>query len=194
MPRFTMRALRTLGALAFTAALAACSDSGPVTPLNVPSSPSNDLTGSTLLPMVQWTTPLAADSVVSQHIGPAGGTLSTAGVTLVIPPLALLHDTLITMKVPAGRYVMTELQPHGLTFAVQPLLLFPTTGTNAGVIGFSNLVGVYTTSQPVNGLISVDEAYSMRLIGSQLGFYIWHFSDYAPADNSNQKGLILMGG
>ena len=192
MLRFTPRSLRAALLLVLGTALAACSDQSPIEPVHATaqSQVRSDLTTSTLLPLVQWNTPRATAATSSHNVGILGATIVTGGVTLVIPPLALTKTTTITMTVPAGKYVMVELQPHGLTFGVQPLLLFPILGTDAGLLGLTNLIGVYTTSTPQDGLISVDESYSMSLIGTLLGFHIKHFSDYAPA----RKGLILMGG
>jgi hypothetical protein len=192
MFKHTPRSLRSALLVVMGMAMAACSEN-PTAPVTAPAQTQirADAT-TTLLPMVQWNTARANAASSTQYVGILGGTVSAGGVTLIVPPLALSQRTAITLTVPAGQYVMAELQPHGLTFRVDPLLLFPVLGTNAGVLGVTNLIGVYSKSDPVGGLIPVDETYSMDLLGTVLGFHIHHFSDYAPADN--RKGLILMGG
>ena len=190
----THRRLRStlLAVVAF--GIAACADQGPVAPAHSPTAADvrRDDSSAPLLPMVEWNTARTTASSRTQYIGLLGGIVSSGGVTLIVPPLAVTQRTAITLTVPAGKYVMAELEPHGLTFKLPPTLLFPLTGTSAGLIGLTNLIGVYTTSDPVDGWIQANELYPMNLLGISIGFQIHHFSSYAPADN--RKGYILMGG
>lgn len=46
-------------------------------------------------------------------IGIAGGVLSTGGVTITIPPDALLSDVVVNLTVPASKYVETDISIEG---------------------------------------------------------------------------------
>ena len=55
-------------------------------------------------------------------IGPDGGKLHAGDHELVIPKGALLVPTVISVEAPTTSLVEVELQPHGLVFAVEPVL------------------------------------------------------------------------
>ena len=180
--------LRVLGAFALvlTGVQAGC-DTPPTGP--EAATPRASVSGAPLLPMVEWNAPRATAASVTRKVGPLGGVVSAGGVSLTVPPLALARSTSITLTVPAGEYVMVDLQPHGLQFRLPSLLVFPLLGTDAGPL--SGLVGVYSASVPQNGLIEATELFDVSLVGSGVGFQINHFSTYAPAQRG---GLILIGG
>src|SRR5216110_794006 len=104
-----LRSLTTFAvAVAATFATYACSGDSPSSPTPVapsvaPSAPSQTLLGGllggttttkTITPLLR-TTPLAADITVSETIGALGGVIAIpgAGLTLVVPPLAVAKAT-----------------------------------------------------------------------------------------------------
>lgn len=191
------RAVRCAAMILAVFSAGACSDADPVAPPAAEPAPAEipaeallfSAGEEPLLEMISWNTPRASASSASRRIGILGGTVSAGGVTVVIPPLALRRTTQITVTVPEGRWVMADLQPHGLNFRVPPVLLFPLLGTDAG-LSLNGLVGVYTDEEPVDGLIKVSEQYPVRILGLSLGFLINHFSRFAPA----RGGYVLVGG
>jgi len=192
MLKIRLRAVCVL-VLAMAVGVAGCGDTAVTAPAAPESQEAPRLQASQQavqpLPMVSWNQPRATSAQVTKKIGLLGGTISAGGVTLVVPPLAVRRTTSITLTVPAGQYVMADLEPHGLQFGLPPLLLFPLLGTDAGLL--NGLVGVYTEGEPVNGMITPTELYPVGVVGSLLGFQIDHFSKYAPA---KRGGLILVGG
>jgi hypothetical protein len=70
-------------------------------------------------------------------IGPEGGSLSLGAFEIVVPPGAVTHHTLFLIRRPMDRFtrqfVVAELRPHHVDFAVPVLVRFPlgqTTGEN----------------------------------------------------------------
>src|SRR5262249_43073477 len=105
---FAVAALATLTA-------SACSNESPSAPPNAaaPAAASQSLLGlggttstKTVIPLLR-TTPLPADVTVSQTIGALGGTISipSAGLTLVVPPLAVGKATNFVITARKGSYV-----------------------------------------------------------------------------------------
>lgn len=56
--------------------------------------------------------PLSGSAV----IGPSGGVLTVGPHRLIVPPGALVRDTLISATVPAGNMIEIDFAPHGLRF------------------------------------------------------------------------------
>ncbi|HEY9229758.1 MAG TPA: hypothetical protein VIP11_24115, partial [Gemmatimonadaceae bacterium] len=69
------------------------------------------------------TTPLASAEQASVTVGLLGGSLAlpNAGLSIVVPPLAVLTPTTITVTAIPGSDVAYQLEPHGLTF-ITPLI------------------------------------------------------------------------
>lgn len=152
-------------------------------------------TTTVLLPVVQRTTPLAQDMVVSQTIGPAGGTIDIpgAGLHMVFPAGALAQTTTITATAYAGPYVSYGFAPHGITFGVPVIVQQSLTGTNATFGLSSPLVGGYLVNGPgdieEDGEAKVAETIpavpgvtsSGGLLDPYAQFPIQHFSGYILA-------------
>jgi hypothetical protein len=136
----------------------------------------------TITPL-QRATPLAANQQVSTTIGILGGTLEipSAGLTISVPPLAVLSPTTITATALAGSSVAYEFAPHGLQFLAPVVATQSLQGTEAGVGGplFGRLlyVGYFANG----GLIStVTELLNapVNLLGLTSTTTLWHFSGY----------------
>ena len=134
-----MRALR-LGLVLGMVALGACAD--------VPTAPQDDVPSASLLGLpllgsggveahvVQRTTPLATDEVVTKVIGYAGGTirLPRAGLTLTVPAGAVLQNTTFTVTAPAGDLVGYHFEPHGTVFRKSLKASQKLAGTEIGLL------------------------------------------------------------
>ena len=152
-----------------------------------------DVTYSDTSLVLKRTTPLASDISVSATIGQNGGslTIQAAGAKIDIPPGALSQPTVITMTARAGSDVAYEFQPHGLTFA-QPVKIQQTikgTWAEAYPMLLKGMHGSYYGQvsldsawiDPGKYLAKVDENQLgyFESNGSQIKFYINHFSGYA---------------
>jgi hypothetical protein len=185
----------TTFAIAATAMLAAsaCGDS-PVEPkANVapPAAPSQALLGGLLagqtkptkiIPMLR-TTPLVSDIVVSKTIGVLGGTIALpgAGLTIVVPPLAVGKSTNFKITARKGSYVAYDMEPHGTKFLLPLVATQSLAQTNAkGLLNLQLSLGYYTDATRIT---TVSE-----LLGVQLDLLklvaistIRHFSGYIYA-------------
>jgi hypothetical protein len=172
------------------ALLVSCSTSdGPVAPAPSPatSSPDHLLTGllaspTTVTPLKR-TTPLATSISASAYIGPLGGAISLpqAGLTVVVPALALSSRQLITVTALAGSDVAYEFAPHGLRFLV-PLVAtqgLGSTQVGAGLLDPKLLFVGYFTDASKDNVVS--ELLSVGVSAGVAVFPIWHFSGYIVA-------------
>lgn len=129
--------------------------------------------------------PLASDEVASRRIGILGGTLRLpdAGLTVVVPPLALWRRTRITVRAPAGDLVGYEFSPHGQRFRLPVVFLQDLTRTEAdgGLLGL-NLKGVYFEG-PLEPVVNALEVIRLDVLNLLAVFSIDHFSGYAIATN-----------
>jgi ZU5 domain len=177
-------------------ALASCSTSESVAPPPVAASPAaaHSLTGSltgvltspvTIQPL-QRTVPLATDASASAYIGVLGGTISipSAGITVIVPALALPKPTRITVTALAGSNVAYEFAPHGIKFPVPLVVVQSLTNTQAqtgGLVDPLSLRAGYfpdsTNVTSVTELLGVD----VNLLGQTAAFSVWHFSGYILA-------------
>ena len=135
--------------------------------------------------------PLAADISVSMVVGPSGGEIkiNEAGGKIVFPAGALGAPTLITMTALAGPNVAYDFQPHGITFA-QPVKIQQTVaGTWAAAypVLINGLHGAYYDSSLDSAWIDPGKYFALaketeigypESNGSQIKFYIGHFSGY----------------
>ncbi len=123
---------------------------------------------------------LPSDITVSKTIGLLGGTLTipSAGVTVVVPPLALTSNTKISITARAGSNVAYDFAPHGIHFALPHVMTQELTGTQGGSTLLSALqLGYYPDGNHptlVNELLSVNVDL-LHLVGVST---IWHFSGY----------------
>jgi len=136
----------------------------------------------TVVPLLR-TAPLATSQTVSAQIGTLGGRLSLpgAGLTVVIPPLALVTPVTITITAPAGSDVAYEFSPHGLSF-VAPIVatqdLSVTQARAGGLIDpLSLFVGYYPDSSSIT---TVTELLNLQVnLSAQTSTALLrHFSGY----------------
>ena len=134
---------------------------------------------------------LPADVSQSVTIGPSGGEIkiNETGGKIEIPAGALSAPTLITMKASAGFNVAYDFEPHGLVFAKPVKIQQSLAGTWAQV--YPQLVrGMHGSYTPVAldsawvdpghyfAKITENEIGYPEIGGSQMKFYIGHFSGY----------------
>jgi hypothetical protein len=136
----------------------------------------------TIVPL-QRVAPLAVSQQTSATIGIFGGTLAlpSAGILLVVPPLAVLSPTTMTMTALAGSDVAYEFAPHGLHFLAPVLAMQTLQGTEAGVGGPRHGQPLYVGYFATGGLISsVTELLNapVNLLGLTSTAALWHFSGY----------------
>jgi hypothetical protein len=187
--------LRLLSTLTFAVAAAltisACATDNSTAPSAITSPPaaSNSLLGGLLgapaptktrTPVLRIN-PLATSQTTSAKIGILGGILSLpgAGLTVVVPPLALLTPTTITVNALAGSNVAYEFSPHGLKFAL-PLVVtqnLKVTRATPELLGLGLSLGYFPDASHVT---SVTELLSVNvdLLGLTAVSTVWHFSGY----------------
>lgn len=191
-----IRSLRRFAVLLGILAVgAACSDQ--LAPLDSPLTPTVELGGPYLslspaestVQVLERSTPLAEDIVVSRVIGSTGGTISIpqAGLSLHVPAGALGQPTEITVQAHAGALVAYSFEPHGTQFAEVVSARQSLAGTSAAdrnvqVAGR----GYFADAQNVqwNGnLASVTELSLVRedVGAGSIEFYLNHFSGYLIA-------------
>jgi hypothetical protein len=171
-----------------TLAVSACSNESPSGPAPVapPAAASQSLLGGllgststkTIIPVLR-TTPLASDITVSQTIGPLGGTIAipAAGLTLVVPPLAVSRSTNFAITARKGSYVAYDMEPHGTKFLLPLVATQSLVNTNATGLNVSVSLGYYPDG---NHVTSVSELLSVQvdLLRLTAVASIPHFSGY----------------
>ena len=198
-----VRSLATLVvAVAVSITLAACSATDSTAPTTPSASPSRQLTAPTdtanknllglLLGAPTTVTPLLrtyninAPITVSKKIGILGGALAIpqAGVTIIVPPLAIPSAKTISVTALPGNKVAYEFAPHGLKF-VLPLImtqdLRSTEARNGGLLDALSLqVGYFPDASRVT---SVTELLNVQvdLLNQTAITTLWHFSGYIYA-------------
>jgi hypothetical protein len=175
-------------AVAATLAVSACSNESPSGPAPVaaPAAASQSLLGGllgststkTIIPVLR-TTPLVSDITVSQTIGPLGGTIAIpgAGLTLVVPPLAVSRSTNFAITARKGSYVAYDMEPHGTKFLLPLVATQSLVNTNAAGLNVSVSLGYYPDG---NHVTSVSELLSVQvdLLRLTAVASIPHFSGY----------------
>lgn len=182
--------IKTAAAAAIVLGALACGDnsSAPPTPASPSAQPSKTvLSQPKQVNVLQRKTPLANAITVSKVIGILGGTLSLpdAGLTVVVPPGAVLSPTTISVTALAGSNVAYEFSPHGTQFllpliATQNLLITKTSGFNL----LSFFAGYYQSPADLgNGTATITEelSVSIGLLNTIAVFDISHFSGYILA-------------
>jgi len=184
------RMLERTAAFAILALAGGCS--GPAPAAVQLSEPFFTAAPATGFDVLRRTDGLATDVAETRLIGPAGGSIEIrgAGVTLVIPPLALAEETEITVTALAGAPVAFEFAPHGLRFAVPAEVRISSAGTAAeelvrslpgvGRRHVSSLMGVYFEGDPASGVEPL-ENIDTWVHDWDIVFEIRHFSGYACA-------------
>jgi hypothetical protein len=187
-----------LGAFVF---LAGCSDL-PTAPEVEPVTPRNGLLGDlvgvvvgtvdgvvdavvgVLSPVLTRDEPLTRDEVVSEYIGPWGGTirLPRAGLTVTVPRGALDRYTRITVTAPAGDLLGYEFAPHGLQFD-RPVILTQEVSLSSAAEGLE-VVYFDGTLQPTVEVLEVLPVVTVEEVAVSR---IDHFSGYAY----RQRGYVV---
>lgn len=132
---------------------------------------------------LQRLSPLAASITVSKTIGILGGSISIpqAGLTLVVPPLAVTRNTAFSITALAGSNVAYSFEPHGITFTVPLVATQSLVNTEAHTGGLVNplslSVGYFTDDTKVN-LVSELLTVGVNLLNQTSIATIWHFSGY----------------
>jgi hypothetical protein len=139
---------------------------------------------STTITPIQRITPLAQNLTTSKTIGILGGVLSIpqAGLTVVVPPLAVLRSTKFSVTARAGSDMAYDFEPHGIKFTT-PLVMTQSL-TNAKVDGGLLDLGLSLGYYPdAKNITSVTELLSVNLDLLHLTAVstIWHFSGYIYA-------------
>lgn len=145
----------------------------------------------TIIPL-QRTTPLGANQQTSATIGIFGGSFSlpSAGLTLIVPPLAVLSPTTITATALAGSNVAYEFTPHGLQFLAPVIATQSLQHTEAGIGGARYGQPLYVGYFPTSGLIaSVTELLNapVNLLGLTSTAVLWHFSGYTWSSGREEE-------
>jgi hypothetical protein len=131
---------------------------------------------------VHRNTALAQPITVSKKIGLLGGTIAIpqAGVSIVVPPLAITTTQTISVTAMPGRNVAYEFAPHGLKFAL-PLVMtqnMSQTDASGGLLGLLDLkVGYFPDSSKPT---SVTELLGVQInvLNQTAITTLWHFSGY----------------
>lgn len=174
---------------------AACSDQ--LAPLDSPLTPAVEVGGPYLslspaeltVQVLERSTPLAEDIVVSRVIGSTGGTIliPQAGLSLHVPAGALSQPTEISVRAHAGALVAYSFEPHGTQFAEVVSARQSLEGTLAAdrdvqVAGRGYFADVQDVRWDAN-LASVTELSLVRedVGAGSIEFYLNHFSGYLIA-------------
>jgi hypothetical protein len=185
----------SLLAVAIAAVFAsACGSDNPTSPGAKPKSPSpgpsQTLLGSPVtVRTLQRRTPLAAPIVVSKNIGLLGGTISipAAGLTVVVPPLAVTRNTTFTVTALAGSAVAYEFEPAGARFTLPLVVTQSFAETHTEGLNLSLFQGGYFKSASDidgrTGTARVSELLNLSVsLAPLIGvFTVTHFSGYLVA-------------
>ncbi len=187
-----IRSMRAVALAFVTVVVAGCMSDNPVSPASTatptPAASSSLLGGllgggsatQTANPLLR-NTPLASNLSQSATIGILGGTIALpgAGFTIVVPPLAVTHNTTITVTALAGDKLAYEFAPHGLHFTVPLVMTQDLHNTHGGSL-LSLYLGYFPDSANPT---SVTETLGLGVnLGTLLSVgTIWHFSGYIIA-------------
>ncbi len=188
-----------VAAVAIALSLTGCGNSdSPIAPTQPKAAPTTApsrslslLAPKTITPL-QRLTPLTSDITVSKTIGILGGAIAIpqAGVSIIVPPLALSSAKTIKVTAMAGSNVAYEFEPHGIRFTTPLVMtqdLSKTQARTGGLVNALSLVGGYfpDSSQPT----TVTELLSLNVsLLNQVGVMtIWHFSGYIIAGGCDEE-------
>ena len=166
------------------------------TPVAAPAGASPSLLGS-LLGQTTTVTPLLRKTPItsvtaSATIGPLGGVLAlpSAGLTVVVPPLAVTKATKMSVTAVAGSSVAYEFEPHGIKFTVPLVATQSLKGTQAQSGGSINPLSLFAGYFPDSKQItSVTELLNLdvNVLGQTSVLTIWHFSGYIIATGRSSE-------
>jgi len=128
----------------------------------------------------------------SATIGPLGGVLAlpSAGLTVVVPPLAVTKATKMSVTAVAGSSVAYEFEPHGIKFSVPLVATQSLKGTQAQSGGSINPLSLFAGYFPDSKQItSVSELLNLNVnvLGQTSVLTIWHFSGYIIATGRSSE-------
>ena len=140
----------------------------------------------TTVTALQRTTPLAKPITTSAYIGALGGklTIPGAGLTVVVPPLALTSTKLITVTALAGSNVAYDFGPSGTKFLVPLVVTQDLRNTQAKSGGLINPLSLFVGYFPDDkNILSVTELLNLNvnLLSQTAVFTVTHFSGYIVA-------------
>jgi hypothetical protein len=191
-----MRITRRLSLLAVAAVAvvaSACGSDNPISPdvrTKPTPEPSAALLGSpATVRTLQRNTALASPIRVSKFIGLLGGTISVpgAGLTVIVPPLAVTRSMTITVTALAGSAVAYEFEPAGTKFLLPLVVTQDLSKTKTAGLNLSLFKGGYFKStSDINqktGTASVSELLNLSVtVAPLIGvFTVTHFSGYLVA-------------
>jgi ZU5 domain len=201
-----LRSFTTLAvAVAATFIASGCANDGPAAPRSeapapqAPQAPDASLLGllgsalggsKTITPALR-STPLPTNVTVSKTIGILGGTLviPQAGVTIVVPPLAVARPTKFSVTARAGAALAYDFEPHGTKFTLPLIMTQSLRGvkTNQGLLNLGLSLGYYPDN---NKPTSVTELLNVNvdLLNLTAVSTIWHFSGYIYASGRESDG------
>jgi len=164
-----------------------CSTDSPSAPMSptaaVHSSSGTSGKVATKMTELKRSTSLRSNVSVTANIGPLGGVLllPEAGLTVVVPPLAVSKVTTFTISAHSGKSLEYDFSPAGTVFTVPLVATQDLSGTEAKHDGTINplalSVGYYpdpTLPANVTELLNVN----VNLAKQSSTFLIWHFSGY----------------
>ena len=160
--------------------------SAAITAPEAPSAALLGLTQTTTVKPLLRTTPLASSVTTTATIGVLGGTLRLpeAGLTVVVPPLAVKTATKFSVTALAGSNVAYEFEPHGLKFGVPLVATQSLKGTQAqsgGLINPLSLFAGYFPDSKQTTSISEILNLNVNVLNQTSVLTIWHFSGYIIA-------------
>jgi hypothetical protein len=136
--------------------------------------------------VLQRSSPLPTDEVVTKTIGTGGGTiyLPKAGLTVTFPSGAVASNTAITVTAPKGNLMGYHMAPHGLVFKKTVKAKQDLTRSELGLLGrlLKKPKAVYFNG-PLQPIVTILELLPLNLQGL-LGYATWdikHFSGYVIA-------------
>jgi hypothetical protein len=111
-------------------------------------------------------------------------TLPSAGLTVIVPPLAVKSATKMSVTALAGSNVAYEFEPHGIKFLIPLVATQSLKGTQAQSGGLINPLSLFAGYFPDSKKItSVSELLNLNVnvLGQTSVLTIWHFSGYIIA-------------
>lgn len=194
-----LRSLTTFAvAVAATFIASGCANDSPAAPkseIPKPQASLSSVLGSvlgapkTITPILR-TTPLPADVTVSKTIGVLGGSLviPDAGVTIVVPPLAVARATTFKVTARAGSALAYDFEPHGIKFTVPLVMTQSLRGVQMdnSLLNLGLSIGYYPDGSKIT---SVTELLNVNvdLLGQTAVSSIWHFSGYIYASGRSDS-------
>lgn len=145
----------------------------------------------TVIPL-QRTSALATNQTQSATIGILGGTISipSAGLTLVVPALAVTSPVTITVTALAGSNVAYTFEPHGLRFLLPAIATQSLVATDARFGGSVNPLSLFVGYFPsLTNLTSITELLNLQLnLPLQTSTALFtHFSGYVWSSGRTEE-------